>query len=93
MTAQDVTRFYGQTNAQFTVVADGLVSGDSITNLPGTLAFTVEDTNNTVVSVNTNTPAGNYTDYSRRPEFERLCDHLQQRHFDGRPGDPDGECG
>ena len=61
LTAQDVTRFYGQTNAQFTVVADGLVSGDSITNLPGTLAFTVEDTNNTVVSVDTNTPAGNYT--------------------------------
>jgi hypothetical protein len=61
LAAQAITRLYGQTNAQFTVVADGLMNGDSLTNLPGTLDFTVEDTNNTVVTVDTNTPAGTYT--------------------------------
>ena len=59
--AQGMTRCYGGTNAPFTAVVDGFVNGENLSNLSGSLVFTVEDTNNTVVSVDTNTPAGTYT--------------------------------
>jgi hypothetical protein len=59
--AQDATRRYGVTNAPFTATVNGFAEGETLSNLTGALAFTVEDTNDTVVSVDTNTPAGTYT--------------------------------
>ena len=59
--AQGVTRWYGGTNIPFTATVNGFISGENLSNLSGSLSFTVEDTNNTLVSVDTNTPAGTYT--------------------------------
>ncbi|MGA2175973.1 MAG: MBG domain-containing protein [Verrucomicrobiota bacterium] len=59
--AQNATNGYGATNAPFTVVANGFTNGETLNALSGSLTFTVEDTNNTVISVDTNTPAGTYT--------------------------------
>jgi hypothetical protein len=59
--AQGVTRWYGGTNAPFTAAVNGFVSGENLGNLSGSLSFTIQDTNDTVVSVDTNTPAGTYT--------------------------------
>ncbi len=61
VTAQGVTRWYGGTNAPFTATVNGFVNGENMNNLSGSLAFTVEDTNATEVSVDTNTQAGTYT--------------------------------
>jgi len=59
--AQDETRRYGVTNAPFTATVNGFANGETLSNLSGALTFTIEDTNNNVVSVDTNTPAGTYT--------------------------------
>jgi hypothetical protein len=59
--ANDVMRRYGETNPVFTVVGNGFATGEGLANLSGTLSFTFEDTNASVVTVDTNTPAGIYT--------------------------------
>ncbi len=61
VSAQGVTRWYGGTNIPLTASVNGFISGENLGNLSGGLAFTVEDTNNAVVTVDTNTPAGTYT--------------------------------
>jgi alpha-tubulin suppressor-like RCC1 family protein len=59
--AQNMTNSYGVTNAPFTAAITGFTNGETLSNLSGTLTFTVEDISNNVVSVNTNTPAGTYS--------------------------------
>ncbi len=59
--AQDMTRGYGATNAPFTATVTGFATGETLSNLTGALSYTVEDTNDTVVSVDTNTQTGTYT--------------------------------
>jgi hypothetical protein len=59
--AQGVTRFYGGTNAPFAAAITGFINGENQSNLTGSLSFTVQETNDTIVSVDTNTPAGTYT--------------------------------
>jgi Tfp pilus assembly protein PilE len=59
--AQDMSRRYGVTNAPFTAAISGFANGETVSNLSGTLTFTVEDISNNVVLVSTNTPIGTYT--------------------------------
>ena len=59
--AQNETRRYGVTNALFTATVNGFADGETLSNLSGALTFTVEDTNNTPVLVDTNTAAGTYS--------------------------------
>jgi hypothetical protein len=59
--AQGMTRRYGVTNSPYTAVINGFATGDTLSSLSGSLIFTVEDTNNNVLSVDTNTPTASYT--------------------------------
>ena len=72
---------YGDPNPAFTVTPTGLVNGNTVADLTGTLTFTT--------GADATSPVGTYAIGASGLALGQLRDHLRRRHPDGRPGRPD----